>query len=37
VKLPSFNDIEWTVPKIDPGDVLSKVFGSSASKEEKKG
>lgn len=32
-KLPSFDDIEWITPTIDPGDVLSKVFGSSASKE----
>jgi hypothetical protein len=36
VKLPSFDDIEWTIPKIEPGDVLGKVFGNSASKEQEK-
>lgn len=36
MKLPSFDDIEWTVPKIDPGDVLGKVFGASPSKDEEK-
>lgn len=35
LKLPTFDDIEWVVPKdISAGDVLSKVFGGSSSKEQ---
>ena len=34
MKLPSFDDIEWTIPKIEPGNILDNVFKSSSSKEE---
>jgi hypothetical protein len=33
LQLPSFDDIEWIKPDIDPGDVLKKVFGDAPSKE----
>jgi hypothetical protein len=33
MKLPSFDDIQWTIPTIDPGAVLSKVFAGSSSQE----
>ena len=36
IKLPSFDDIEWVVPKIDPGDMMHKVFsGTGPSSKEK--
>jgi hypothetical protein len=33
MKLPSFDDIEWTIPKIDPGDMLQKMFASAGGTE----
>jgi hypothetical protein len=33
VKLPSFDDIQWTIPTLDPGDMLSKSFDGAKSKE----
>lgn len=35
-KAPSLDQIEWTVPKINPGDMLQKVFAGSPGKETSK-
>jgi hypothetical protein len=37
LKLPSLDDLEWTVPKLDPGDILKHSFGGAGSKESEKG
>jgi len=37
VQLPSLDDLEWTVPKLDAGDILKHAFGGAGSKESEKG
>lgn len=36
LKLPSLDDLEWTVPKLDAGDILKHAFGGAGSKETEK-
>jgi hypothetical protein len=33
-QIPSLDDIEWITPKLDPGDILDRVFSGASSKEE---
>jgi len=37
MKLPSFDDIAWTVPRIDPGDMLEKIFSGAGGTEREAG